>query len=74
MRMPKSIYESYPVLYILFGISAISQAQSFLLLVSGLSLSLGGVAVLTMRRNYRLAKQHLVGPIEYSASLSHSQH
>ena len=59
MRLPKFIYESYPVLYILGGIAAMSMVESYVSFLSGLILCAGGIAILFMRRNYRMIKQHL---------------
>jgi hypothetical protein len=59
MRLPKFIYESYPVLYILGGIAAMSMIESTVCFLSGLILCAGGVSILFMRRNYRMIKQHL---------------
>ncbi|MGD8783158.1 MAG: hypothetical protein PVG75_01915 [Thioalkalispiraceae bacterium] len=59
MRLPKWIYEIYPVLYILSGLAAITLVDSSLCFLSGLILVAGGVAILFMRRNYRMIKQHL---------------
>lgn len=59
MRLPKFIYESYPVLYILGGIAAMSLVESNICFLCGLILIAGGTAILFMRRNYRMIKQHL---------------
>ena len=60
MRLPKSIYEIYPVLYVVLGIYAISMVDSWMSFVSGLLLGLGGVGILFLRRNYRATKQKMV--------------
>ena len=49
MRLPKLIYEAYPVLYILGGIAT----------MSGLILGLSGTIILFLRRNYRAIRQQL---------------
>lgn len=59
MRLPKFLYESYPVLYILGGIAAMSMVESHVSFLSGFILGAGGVAILFIRRNYRMVKQHL---------------
>ena len=59
MRLPKFIYEIYPILYILGGIAAMSMVDSYICFLSGLILGAGGVSILFMRRNYRMIKEHL---------------
>ncbi len=59
MRIPKIIYESYPVLYVLMGITAISMVDSFVSFLSGFVLGAGGIAILFMRRNYRATRQEI---------------
>lgn len=59
MRLPKFIYESYPVLYILGGIAAMLLVDSDVSFLSGLILGIGGVVILFMRRNYRLLQEQL---------------
>lgn len=59
MRLPKFLYESYPVLYILGGIAAMSLVESYVSFLSGFILGAGGIVILFMRRNYRMIKQHL---------------
>jgi len=59
MRLPKFLYESYPILYILGGIAAMSMVESYVSFLSGFILCAGGVVILFMRRNYRMIKQHL---------------
>ena len=53
MHMPKPIYESLPVLYVVGGIAAISTVDSFMSFVSGILLGASGVMILYLRRNYR---------------------
>ena len=59
MRLPKSIYEVYPVIYVIGGISAMSMVDSYMSFLSGLILGAGGVGILFMRRNYRATKQRI---------------
>ena len=59
MRLPKSIYEVYPVIYIVGGICAMSLVDSSVSFLSGLVLGFGGVGILFMRRNYRATKQKI---------------
>lgn len=59
VRLPKLIYEVYPVLYIMGGIVAMSATQSTVAYCSGLILGLSGTVILFLRRNYRAIKQQL---------------
>ena len=59
MRLPKFVYESYPVLYVLFGIGSMSVVESYLSFMCGLLLAMGGITILFIRRNYRMMKDHL---------------
>jgi len=59
MRLPNFVYESYPVLYIFGGIAAMSMVESFLSFLCGLLLSMGGISILFMRRNYRMIRDQL---------------
>lgn len=59
MRLPKFLYEIYPILYILGGIAAMSLVDSYVSLLSGAVLCTGGIAIIFMRRNYRMIKRHL---------------
>lgn len=59
MRLPKLIYEAYPALYILVGITTMSLDHSAMAYWSGLLLSLNGTIILFLRRNYRAIRQHL---------------
>lgn len=59
MRLPKLIYELYPVIYILIGIGAMSMNDSFIAYCSGLTLGLSGIIILLLRRNYRAIRRHL---------------
>lgn len=53
MNMPKPIYESLPVLYVIGGVAAISTVESFMSFVSGVLLGTSGVLILLLRRHYR---------------------
>ena len=55
MHLPKPLYESLPVLYVLAGIAAITTVDSFLSFMSGLLLGGSGVMILCIRRNHRQA-------------------
>lgn len=59
MRLPKIIYEGYPILYVIGGIAAMSMVDSYLCVLSGFVLGAGGIAILFMRRNYRIIKANL---------------
>lgn len=59
MRLPKLIYETYPVLYILIGITTMSLEHSIMAYCSGLILGLSGTIILFLRRNYRAIRQHI---------------
>ncbi|MDH5599685.1 MAG: hypothetical protein OEY78_00140 [Gammaproteobacteria bacterium] len=54
--MPKPIYESLPVLYVIGGIAAISTVDSFMSFISGILLGISGIMILYLRRNYRLSE------------------
>ena len=56
MTMPKPIYESLPILYVLGGIAAISTVDSFMSFISGVLLGSSGVLILVLRRNYRVSQ------------------
>ncbi len=53
MNMPKPIYESLPVLYVIGGVAAISTVDSFMSFISGILLGSSGVMIMFLRRNYR---------------------
>lgn len=53
MNMPKPVYESLPVLYVIGGVAAISTVDSFMSFVSGILLGTSGVLILFLRRNHR---------------------
>lgn len=59
MRLPKLIYEAYPALYILVGITTMNLDHSAMAYCSGLILGLNGTIILFLRRNYRAIRQHL---------------
>lgn len=53
MNMPKPVYESLPILYVIGGIAAISTVDSFMSFVSGILLGCSGVMIMYLRREYR---------------------
>lgn len=53
MNMPKPVYESLPILYVIGGIAAISTVDSFMSFVSGILLGSSGVMIMYLRREYR---------------------
>lgn len=53
MNMPKPIYESLPILYVLGGIAAISTVDSFMSFISGVLLGCSGIMIMFLRREYR---------------------
>ena len=59
MRLPKTVYEVYPVLYVISGICAMSLVDSYMSFLSGLLLGFGGIGILFLRRNYRATKQKM---------------
>ena len=60
MQLPKPVYEAYPVLYIAGGIASMSVVDSIVPFLCGILLSIGGVSILFMRRNYRTTKAKLI--------------
>ncbi len=56
MNMPKPIYESLPILYVIGGVAAISTVDSFMSFISGILLGVSGIMILVLRRNYRRAQ------------------
>lgn len=57
MNMPKPIYESLPIIYVIGGIAAISSIDSFMSFISGILLGCSGVMIMCLRRNYRRAEE-----------------
>ena len=55
--IPKPIYEILPYLYIAGGIAAMLLLDIFMSFISGLLMSVTGVLVLFLRRNYRVSQQ-----------------
>lgn len=53
MNMPKPIYESLPVLYVVGGVAAISTVDSFMSFISGILLGSSGIMILFLRRDFR---------------------
>lgn len=58
MHMPKPIYESLPVLYVIGGVAAISTVDSFMSFISGILLGSSGIMILYLRRNFRSSEIH----------------
>lgn len=52
---PKPVYELLPYLYVCAGIGALLYLDTVMAFVSGLLMSITGVVVLWLRRNYRQA-------------------
>lgn len=59
MRLPKLLYETYPVLYILGGVATMSLVSSTVAFCSGFLLGLSGTIILFLRRNYRAIRQQI---------------
>jgi len=59
MRVPKLIYELYPVSYIAAGIATMYLVSSTIAFVSGFLLGCSGTIILFLRRNYRAVRQRL---------------
>lgn len=57
MTMPKPIYESLPILYVVGGIAAISTVDSFMSFISGILLGSSGVIIMCLRRDYRRTEE-----------------
>ena len=57
MTMPKPIYESLPVLYVVGGIAAISTVDSFMSFISGILLGSSGIIIMCLRRDYRSTEE-----------------
>lgn len=57
MIMPKPVYESMPLLYVIGGVAAISTVDSFMSFISGILLGCSGVMIMIIRRNYRQANE-----------------
>lgn len=53
MNMPKPIYESLPIFYVIGGIAAISTIDSFMSFISGVLLGSSGIMIMFLRREYR---------------------
>ena len=53
MNMPKPVYESLPILYVIGGIAAISTVDSFMSFISGILLGSSGVMIMCLRREHR---------------------
>ena len=57
MNMPKPIYESLPIIYVIGGIAAISTVDSFMSFISGILLGSSGVMIMFLRRDYRRSEE-----------------
>ncbi|MEJ2140763.1 MAG: hypothetical protein P8Y24_00110 [Gammaproteobacteria bacterium] len=57
MTLPKPVYESIPALYVITGIIAISAVDSFISFISGILMGGSGIAIMCLRRNYRVKKE-----------------
>lgn len=64
MMMPKPVYESLPLLYVIGGVAAISTVDSFMSFISGILLGCSGVMIMILRRNYRHANKGESNPHE----------
>jgi len=53
MEIPKPIYESLPILYVIGGVAAISTVDSFMSFISGILLGSSGIIIMFLRRNHR---------------------
>ncbi len=52
--IPKPIYETLPIIYIVGGILAMTSVQSITSFASGLAIGVAGLWILCQRRTYRL--------------------
>ena len=59
MVLPRIVYETYPAFYVVSGIASMALVNSPTAYASGLLLSLSGIVILFIRRNYRAIKQEL---------------
>ena len=59
MTLPKPVYEFIPALYVITGIAAISAVDSFMSFISGILMGGSGIAIMCLRRNYRVRKEEL---------------
>lgn len=53
MNMPKPIYETLPVLYVIGGVAAMSAVDSFMSFISGILLGASGIMIMFLRRDFR---------------------
>lgn len=53
MNIPKPIYETLPILYVIGGIAAISTVDSFMSFISGILLGSSGIMIMCLRREHR---------------------
>ena len=59
MVLPRPIYEFIPTLYVVTGITAMSAVDSFMSFISGILMGGSGIAIMCLRRNYRIKKEEL---------------
>jgi hypothetical protein len=66
MWLPKSLYESLPLLYVLAGVIASLASQLIahdifraIVFTAGVCVLVGGIAILLKRRDYRLSRSRL---------------
>lgn len=57
MNMPKPVYESLPILYVVGGVAAMSTVDSFMSFISGILLGVSGVMIMFLRRDYRKSEK-----------------
>ena len=57
MAIPKPIYEILPILYVVVGILTITSTEGMIAVGSGVLLTLAGLLILLIRRNYRAARK-----------------
>jgi len=56
MLIPGPLYEALPAVYVSGGIVTAIAVESFLAMISGLSLGFAGVLIYILRRNYRMQR------------------
>ena len=59
MVLPRPIYEFIPTLYVVTGITAMSAVDSFMSFISGILMGGSGIAIMCLRRNYRIKNEEL---------------
>ena len=68
MVIPKPVYETLPVLYVIAGIATIISTSDPVALGSGLLLAISGLLILVIRRNYRAAQRTYTSYLPASAT------